>query len=64
MATDNQVPLLEVVDLEVRYGRGKKAFTAVSGVKRPKPVRPSQARFMLTHTRGAWNTTLGCAVGA
>jgi peptide/nickel transport system ATP-binding protein len=32
MSNQSQVPLLEVVDLEVQYGKGKRAFTAVSGV--------------------------------
>lgn len=59
MATDNQVPLLEVVDLEVRYGRGKKAFTAVSGVN--FKIMPGQVVGLVGES-GSGKSTIGKAI--
>jgi peptide/nickel transport system ATP-binding protein len=59
MSAENRVPLLEVVDLEVQYGKGKKAFTAVSGVN--FTIQPGQVVGLVGES-GSGKSTIGKAI--
>ncbi len=59
MSNQSQVPLLEVVDLEVQYGKGKRAFTAVSGVN--FTIKSGQVVGLVGES-GSGKSTIGKAI--
>lgn len=59
MTSAQKTPLLEVVDLAVTYGRGKNAFTAVSGIN--FKIMPGQV-IGLVGESGSGKSTIGKAI--
>lgn len=59
MGLNAAVPLLEVVDLEVQYGKGKRAFTAVSGVN--FTIKAGQVVGLVGES-GSGKSTIGKAI--